>query len=101
MVRVFERANGQCKKCTRKLFPGDWDCDHIVALINGGEHRERNLQVLCRDPCHSGKTRADVKTKSVTYRKKKANLGLRKKSKFPGSKDSPWKRKITGKWVRR
>lgn len=100
-LRVFERAKGLCQKCTRKLYPRQWDCDHIVAIINGGENRERNLQALCIDPCHSGKTREDVKIKAVTYRKKKSNIGLRKKSKFPGSKDSPWKRKLDGSWVKR
>lgn len=100
-VRVFERAKGKCEKCTRKLYPGKWDVDHIVALANGGSNRERNLQALCCNPCHSGKTREDVKTKAVTYRKKKANIGLKRKSKWQTGKDSPWKKKLTGEVVRR
>lgn len=100
-LRIYERAKGLCQRCGRKLFPGHWDCDHTVALINGGENRESNLQALCDNPCHSGKTREDVKIKAITYRKKKAHIGLRKKSRFPGSKDSKWKRKLDGTVVKR
>lgn len=100
-ARLFERAQGRCQKCTRKLFPSEWDADHIVAIINGGQNRESNLQVLCNDPCHTKKTREDVKVKAITYRKKKANIGLRKKSRFPGSRTSKWKKKLDGTVVRR
>ncbi len=77
-LRVYETHNGRCPKCTRKLMPGQWDLDHIVALANGGTHSEGNLQPLCKSPCHSQKTKADVAEKSRTYRKRKANLGMRK-----------------------
>lgn len=43
-VRVFERHGGRCWITGRKIMPGDqWDCDHVVALINGGTHSEDNL----------------------------------------------------------
>ena len=77
-VRVFLRAGGVCAECTLpivgKLRPA---YDHIQALINGGEHRESNLQLLCV-PCHAVKTKADVAEKSATYRKRVKHLGIKK-----------------------
>jgi 5-methylcytosine-specific restriction endonuclease McrA len=77
-LRVFEKYKGKCPKCTRKLQPRKWDCDHIVALINGGKHKESNLQPLCNSPCHSNKTKADVKEKSKNYRVRRRDAGIRK-----------------------
>lgn len=77
-VRVFERANGHCAECTLpivgKLRPA---YDHIQALINGGQHREANLQLLCV-PCHAIKTKADIAEKSVTARVRAKHIGIKK-----------------------
>lgn len=100
-LRVFEKHNGICPKCTRKLQPKKWACDHIVALINGGEHRESNLQPLCILPCHSQKTRADVAFKSRSASIRKHSAGIRSKSKFACSRDSRFKKKLTGEVVLR
>lgn len=83
-VRVFEAANGRCAVCSRKITASDtWQADHIVALINGGENRERNLQCLC-GWCHKAKTRADVAEKSVIARSRAKHLGIRKPSRLQG-----------------
>ena len=72
-LRVFERHGGICHISKRKIMPGEaWDCDHFIALINGGEHRESNLRV---------KTAEDVKEKAVTARKRMMNLGIKQKKK--------------------
>lgn len=76
LLRVF--GSGDCKKCGRRLRPGHWAADHIIALVNGGEHRESNLQALCASPCHSDKTRADVAEKSTVRRKRSKDIGIRK-----------------------
>jgi len=77
-IRVFDRAGGNCACCTLqivgKLRPA---YDHIQALVNGGSHREFNLQLLCM-PCHAVKTKADVAEKSLTARKRKNHLGIKK-----------------------
>lgn len=77
-VRIFDRAGGKCADCgltiVGKLRPA---YDHIQALINGGEHRESNLQLLCV-LCHPIKTKADVAEKSRTYRKRVKHLGIKK-----------------------
>lgn len=75
--RVYMKHNGICPKCSRVLVAGKWACDHIVALVNGGPHRESNLQPLCASPCHSDKTRTDVALKSKTYRVRAKSIGIR------------------------
>lgn len=77
-LRVFVKHAGKCPKCTRALQPGKWACDHIVALINGGKHCETNLQPLCVSPCHTGKTKVDLKIKTKADRIGKRNAGIKK-----------------------
>lgn len=78
-LRVFQRAGARCQgPCGRKLSPGDkWICDHVVALINGGENRENNLSVKCVW-CDKDKTHADVAQKSDTYDRALSHAGVRK-----------------------
>ena len=82
-LRVFERADGICHLSGRKIRPGDdWDCDHVVALVNGGEHRESNLAPAIRDK-HREKTAEDVKEKSILARKRKKHIGIKKGGSIP------------------
>jgi 5-methylcytosine-specific restriction endonuclease McrA len=53
--------------------------DHIIALINGGENKEGNLQPLCQF-CHRLKTKLDVQAKSLTARIRKKHLGIKRPS---------------------
>jgi len=100
-LRVWDRFDGCCAECKRKIHAGEkWDCDHIKALVNGGEHRESNLQLLC-SWCHKAKTKADVAEKKITYRKRLANVGIRKESRFACARNSKFKRKIDGTVVLR
>jgi 5-methylcytosine-specific restriction endonuclease McrA len=70
---------GICHISGRKIGTGDsWDCDHIVALVNGGEHRESNLAPAIKDK-HREKTAEDVAEKSRVYRKRSKHLGIKKK----------------------
>lgn len=42
-------------------YSSDYDVDHILAIVNGGEQwDEKNLQILCKD-CHKVKTKEDMK----------------------------------------
>ena len=77
-IRVFDRFGGVCQLTGRKILAGEaWDCDHIVALVNGGEHREVNLQPVLR-PAHREKTKADVAEKATINRKRAKHLGIPK-----------------------
>jgi len=98
-LRVFERHGGICHISGRKIRPGEaWECDHIVALVNGGEHRERNLAPALIDK-HKGKTAEDVAEKATAYRKKRKHLGIKKPSTL--RRWSRLKRKLDGTVVDR
>jgi 5-methylcytosine-specific restriction endonuclease McrA len=77
-LRIVRRFGGQCPKCTRSLKHVAWDCDHIVALTNGGENRESNLQPLCASPCHSNKTKSDRRQKGKTDHALRSQYGIKK-----------------------
>jgi 5-methylcytosine-specific restriction protein A len=97
-LRVFEAFGGRCAICGCKIGATvKWALDHIIALINGGENRESNLQPIC-DGCHKIKTRADVAEKSKTSRIREKYLGIRphRSRPMPGSRQSKWKRCMDG-----
>jgi 5-methylcytosine-specific restriction endonuclease McrA len=76
-LRVFERDKGRCHISGRLIRAGEaWDADHIVALCNGGEHRESNLAPALADK-HREKTKADVAEKADIYRIRAKHLGLK------------------------
>ena len=101
--RVYNSAKGDgldpmCAICTRTLMP--WDSfryDHIIALVNGGENRESNIQLLCTT-CHTAKTATDVAEKATVARKRKKHLGIKKKQTRPlmGTKASGWRKRMNG-----
>lgn len=96
-ARIFEAHNGICHIAKRKILGGEpWDLDHIVALVNGGEHRESNLAPALRDK-HRAKTAEDVAEKSRVARKQAAHLGIKKASRpMPGSKASGIRKRMNG-----
>jgi 5-methylcytosine-specific restriction protein A len=101
-ARVFGVFDGHCPLCTRKILTGErWILDHRIALINGGQNRESNLQPICGWCDRNIKTPADVAKKSKIADQRAKHLGIRKRSSFPCSKDSPFKKKISGEVVRR
>lgn len=78
-LRLYDKAEGRCVVCT--LTAEAYECDHVIPLILGGEHRESNLQLICK-PCHKAKTKLDVKLKSKVARVKAKHLGIRKPSRL-------------------
>src|SRR5215468_9706540 len=87
-LRIFETHKGVCHWSDRKIRPGDdWDCDHVIALINGGENRESNMAPILRDKPHKEKTAADVAEKSKVYRKRAKHVGVKRRRRtIPGRK---------------
>jgi 5-methylcytosine-specific restriction protein A len=84
-VRVFDRCEGKCGLCSRKIRPGDsWTLEHVKALINGGKNRESNLGVTC-SWCVPEKNAADVAEKSKVYAVRAKHLGAKP--------ESDWKRR--------
>ena len=83
-LRVFDRADGRCYICSRKILAGEyWQCDHVTALANSGANVESNLRPACRNCCYN-KTADDVAEKSKVAAIRKKHLGL--KPKRPWSK---------------
>ena len=99
--RVYLRHGRKCDRCGVDIGARiPWEIDHIVALANGGEHCESNLQPLCR-PCHRAKTETDVAEKAKLYRIRCKHIGIRKPSRMPGARNSKWKKKLNGQVVLR
>jgi 5-methylcytosine-specific restriction protein A len=102
-ARIFDACGGRCHLSGRLIRAGErWDLDHIVALVNGGEHRELNLAPVLCEP-HRKKTREDVRIKSKNYRKRAYHLGIKRKKGRPimGNKNSGWKKCLDGTVVKR
>lgn len=76
-ARVFEAHGGICHISKRRIRAGEaWECDHVIALCNGGAHAESNLAPALSEP-HRIKTKADVREKAKVARLKKRHLGIR------------------------
>ena len=101
-VRVFDRCDGRCDTCGRKIAAGEkWTLEHRKALINGGQNREANMGVTCAW-CLPGKNAEDVAEKARIGRKRSKHLGVRKSSRpIPGSKASGWHKHMDGTVSRR
>jgi len=105
-LKLFESFGGRCVLCDRKIEAGEpWIDEHLRALGLGGTNAAEN-----RGPAH--KACADAKTfgkdgdlariaKAKRVKMRHLGIRLRKGPPIPGSKDSPWKRKMDGTLVRR
>ncbi len=95
--RIHKRAGERCQNCTTSLAGGKLaEYDHIIAIVNDGENRESNLQVLCVN-CHQPKTKVDLAIKAKTARVRGKFLGIRKtRNPMAGSKASKWKKRMDG-----
>ena len=97
-ARVFERHNGICHITKRKIRAGEaWDCDHVIALCNGGSHCESNLAPALKD-AHKEKTKADSALKKKIARTRAKHLGIHKPSGRPlaGTKASGIRKRMNG-----
>ena len=65
-ARILRRQDHKCALSNAPIPPGIApQFDHKIALINGGENRESNLQAVLAGP-HRAKTKADVAEKAKT-----------------------------------
>lgn len=107
MREAYERSEGLCEGI---LSSGERCCaevthkkhfDHIIPDALGGDNSLTNCAVLCL-PCHGSKTqKIDVPMIAKAKRVADKHLGIRKKSRFPGSRDDWRKKKISGEVVPR
>jgi 5-methylcytosine-specific restriction enzyme A len=81
-LRVWDACEGKCHRCRRNIPTGDaWILEHLIALINGGENRERNLCLTC-SWCKPIKDAEDVAEKSKTAAVRAAHILPREPSRM-------------------
>lgn len=82
-LRVWDREQGRCHRCARKIPVGDaWIIEHRIAIILGGANAEPNLCLTC-SWCKPLKDAEDVAEKAATYAVRSKHLLPRKPSKWP------------------
>ena len=100
-LRIFEAHAGRCCLCEQKIKAGDtWTIEHLRALGLGGADTDDNC-APAHEQCRRLKDKADVSDIARAKRRKAKHYGLLKPATIPGSRNSPWKRKIDGTTVPR
>lgn len=95
----FGGCCGGCKLPIDAASGCEWD--HIIPLELGGDDEIENLQPLCRS-CHRTKTTVDVGRIAKAKRVAARHVGIKgPKSVLPGSKASPFKKRLDGTVERR
>ena len=105
---AFERSEGLCEglrssgeRCNANLKHKPYHFDHVIPDAIGGDNSLQNCAVLCTD-CHLEKTtKRDVPIIAKSKRISDKHLGIKKPSRFPGSRNSKFKKKISGEVVLR
>lgn len=67
-LRVLRDQGRKCAKCGFEQRGGDFEVDHIVAVVEGGTGDRSNLRVLCV-PCHKAETKALAARRAEARRK--------------------------------
>lgn len=101
-LRVFEREGRLCRICGLPIEVGDGvDFHHDPPLADGGEHRESRIFPVHRR-CHRMQTAREALARAESRATVAHHYGIsRPRHVMPGSKASPWKRKINGQVERR
>lgn len=102
-LRIWEAHGGRCIICGHAIdgVREPWIVEHVRALALGGEDADANCGPA-HTACADHKTRkGDIPAIAEAKRRKMKQLGIRKPSRMPGSRNSPFKMKIGGGVVRR
>lgn len=88
-------------RCNVSLSKG-FAVDHVNPDGNGGDNTLENAACVCRI-CHAYKTAGDVARIAKMKRQRDRNQGIKRRKGPPmaGSRDSQWKRKMSGEVVPR
>ena len=101
-LAAWKRCGGICEcGCGQKIISGAVEYDHIIEDALGGEPVLENCMVM-RTRCHDAKTRRRRPAIDKTRRVIEKAAGARKTNNpMPGSRNSPYKRTMSGKVVPR
>jgi hypothetical protein len=76
-LRIWDRQNGRCYVTGRKIAPGDKkELEHILALADGGENRERNLAWIIIG-AHKEKTSEENSRRAEERKVRKNHVGIK------------------------
>lgn len=77
-LEILLASDGRCKICGEKIT-GPFEVEHRVPVALGGTNDPSNLEAVHPQPCHSSKTKADVKAIAKAKRlEKKSSPETRK-----------------------
>jgi len=97
----WEHSAGKCEGCGVDLKGLRVEYDHDRACKDGGDNSFENCRVLCKH-CHAAKTfGGDAEKFKVIRKREKRDAGIKKRSKWPCSKQSGLKKKFNGEVVKR
>jgi len=98
-----EKGVPHCQGCGVVLVAGNVAFDHDQADGLGGDNSLENCKVLCIKTCHAKKTLTQdnpIMQKADRVFKKTFSIA-KSRNTMPGSRNSPWKKTMTGKIIRR
>lgn len=98
--RVFDAHDGRCHLTGRPInfLQDEWHLEHKVSLRAGGLNIESNLGPALVQP-HRTKTARENSRGAKADRIREKLLGLHKtKRPIPGSRATPWKHRLDGKF---
>jgi 5-methylcytosine-specific restriction enzyme A len=88
-------------KAAIDLKTRDWRADHIRRWAEGGRDTPDNLFPICL-PCDRVKAAIDTREVAKGKRTAERNIGIRRTQQpMPGSRNSPWRRRMDGTVERR
>jgi len=101
-VALFQSHAGVCHLCSGRIQAGEaWEVSHEIPLELGGADDEANMRPA-HAKCHRAHTSTvDIPNIARAKRRYAKHIGARKRSTFLGSRQSRWKKTISGRVVDR
>jgi hypothetical protein len=95
------KTDGRCYKCNQRLEIKGWDAEHPQALELLGPDDIEALMPICK-PCHKVKTADDIGKVAKARSARDKHIGAKRpRNPLPGSKASPWRKRMDGTVERR
>jgi 5-methylcytosine-specific restriction protein A len=98
LLRLYSKQDGKCAcgcGMVMNLERDEIDVDHRVALIDGGENAELNLQLLLREH-HRTKTKAEATARSYERQHKAKAFRHMDKPGFQTNRNAAYRKKMDG-----